>query len=81
MFDNLKKIQQLKAVKDSLEKERVEVEKEGTRVVFNGKMKIEELSLNSSLDQQNQERVLRECINEAVDKIQMIVAKQMMKLQ
>lgn len=80
MFDNLKKIQQLKEIKDSLEKEKIEIEKEGTKIIVNGKMEVEELKLNPSLSQEDQERVLKDCINEAVKKIQMIVAQKMMQM-
>ena len=44
-------------------------------------MEVEELRLNPALDQQTQEKILKECINDAVKKIQMIVAQQMMKMQ
>lgn len=81
MFDNLKKLQQLKEIKDSLEKERIEIEKEGIKVIVNGKMEIEEIKLNPGLSQEEQERILKDCINEAVGKIQMIVAQKMMQMQ
>ena len=48
MFDKLKQLAQLKKLKDILEKERREVEREGIRVVINGKMEIEEIQLNLS---------------------------------
>jgi DNA-binding protein YbaB len=81
MFDNLKKIQQLKEIKNSLEGERIEVEKEGIKVIVNGKMEVEEIKLNSSLNLEDQERIIRDCINESVKKIQMIVAQKMMQMQ
>jgi len=81
MFDNLKKIQQLREIKESLEGERIEIEREGIRVVLNGKMEIEIIELNSELDKTQQEKVLKDCINEAFKKIQMIVARKMMQTQ
>ena len=80
MFDNLKKMQQLKEIKDSLEKEKIEIEKEGIKIIVNGKMEVEELKLNPSLNQENQERIVKDCINEAVKKIQMMVAQKMMQM-
>ncbi len=80
MFDNLKKIQQLKKIKDSLEKEKIEVEKEGIKVIVNGKMEVEEIKLNPDLNQEEQERAIKDCINEAVKKIQMMVAQKMMQM-
>lgn len=80
MFDNLKKIQQLKALKEALAKERVEVEKEGVKVVMNGNMVVEEVVLNSGTDQDQQGRIVRDCINEAVKKIQTVAAQKMMQM-
>ena len=80
MFDNLKKIQQLKKIKDSLEKEKIEIEKEGIKVIVNGKMEVEEIKLNPDLSQEEQERAIKNCINEAVKKIQMMVAQKMMQM-
>jgi len=81
MFDNLKKIQQLKEIKNSLEKEKIEIEKEGIKIIVNGKMEVEELKLNPDLSQEDQERILKDCINGAVKRIQMVVAHKMMKMQ
>ena len=80
MFDNLKKLQQLKAIKNSLEKEKIVTENQGTKVIMNGKMEIEEIQLNSELNKEEQEKVLKDCINEAMKKIQMIVAQKMMQM-
>ena len=80
MFDNLKKLQQLKAIKNSLEKEKIVTENQGTKVIMNGKMEIEEIQLSSELNKEEQEKVLKDCINEAMKKIQMIVAQKMMQM-
>ena len=80
MFDNLKKLQQLKKIKDSLEKEKIEIEKEGIKVIVNGKREVEEIKLNPDLSQEEQERAIKDCINEAVKKIQMMVAQKMMQM-
>jgi len=77
MFDKLKQIKQLKELKDSLSQEKAEVEKKGTKVIVSGKMEIEEIQLNPDLSREEQEEVLKECINEAMKKIQMIIAKKM----
>ena len=79
MFESLQKLKQLKELKDSLEKERIEVEREGVKITVNGKMEVEEIKLNPELDQTQQERAIKDCINEAVKKIQMIVAQKMMQ--
>ena len=80
MFDQLKQLKQLKDIQDQLKKERMEEEKNGVRVVINGKMEIEEISLNPDLDKERQEKALKECINDAMHKIQMNLAQKMSKM-
>jgi DNA-binding protein YbaB len=80
MFDQLKQLGKLKELKDILEKEKKEVEKEGVRVVVNGKLEIEEIKLNPRLDFETQEKIIKECINEAMKKVQMEAAQKMMQM-
>lgn len=80
MFDKLKQLKQLKELRDSLSQEKEEVEKRGVRVIVNGKMEIEEIQLNPDLSKNEQEEVLKECINEAVRKVQIIAAKKMSQI-
>ena len=80
MFDNLKQLGKLKELKDILEKERKEVEKEGIRVIVNGKMEIEEIKLNPQLNTEKQEEILKANINEALDQIRQEAARKMMNL-
>jgi len=79
MFENLKNLSRLKKLKDSLGEERMEAEKQGVKVVLNGEMKVEEIKLNPELNQDQQETVLKDCINEAMGKIQKLVAQKMMQ--
>ena len=79
MFDNLKQLKKLKELRDSLGKERIEIEKEGIKIVINGKMEMEEVKLNSELDIEQQQRIIKDCFNEAVGKIQRIAAEKMMQ--
>ena len=81
MFDKLKQIKQLKELRDSLSQEREEIEKEGIKVIINGKMEIEDIQLNSDLSKEEQEKILKECINEAVKKIQTVLASKMSQMQ
>jgi DNA-binding protein YbaB len=80
MFDKLKQLKELKELRDSLAGEKEEVEKEGIRVVINGKMEIEEINLNPDLEKEEQEKIIKECINDAMKKIQMVVAKKMSQM-
>ena len=81
MFEKIRQLKQLKDLKDSLEKEKFEIEKNGTKITMNGKMEIEEIKLNTALANEEQERILKDCFNEAMKKIQMIAAQKMMQMQ
>lgn len=80
MFDKLKQIKQLKELRDSLAQEKEEVEKKGIKVIINGKLEIEGIQLNPDLTQEEQEMILKECINEAVKKIQMVLTSKMSQM-
>lgn len=80
MFDKLKKLKQLKDLQSQLGKEKMDVEKGGIKVTINGKMEIEHISLNPELEQDKQEKILRDCINDAVRKIQLKVAQKMSQM-
>ena len=77
MFDKFKDLKKMKDLQSSLAGQKEEVEKEGVRIVVNGKMEIEEVFLNPGLSKERQEKLVKECFNEAVKKIQMIAVKQM----
>lgn len=80
MFDQLKQLKKLKELQDSLSQEKVEIEKNGVKVVINGKMEVQEIQLNPELSKEEQENVLKDCINEAMKKIQMIAAQKMSQM-
>ena len=80
MFENLKQLKKLKELKSVLEKERQEVEIEGTKITVNGKMEIEQVILNPELDKEKQEKIIKECFNQAVRKIQEQAAQKMMQM-
>ena len=80
MFDQLKQLKQLKDIQDQLKKERVEVEKNGVTVVMNGKMEIEDITLNPELGIEQQERAVKDCANDAVRKIQTNLAQKMSQM-
>ena len=67
-------------MQDELEKERIAVKKQGTKVVINGKMEIEEISLNLESQKEEQEKILRECINEAMNKMKTLMAQKMQQM-
>lgn len=78
MFDNLKKLAELKNMQDSFKKERLTVEKRGVSVTLNGNFEVEELKLNPELSTEDQQDVLKQCLNEARENIQKTLAQKMM---
>jgi DNA-binding protein YbaB len=80
MFDQLKQLKQLKDIQDQMKKERAEAEKNGVRVTMNGKMEIEEISLNPELGIEQQEKAVKDCVNDATHKVQMNLAKKMSQM-
>lgn len=78
IFDNLKKIAELKKLQDSFKKEKLTVEKNGVSVTMNGNFEVEEIKLNASLEASEQAEVLKKCLNEARESIQKKLAQSMM---
>jgi len=80
MFDKLKQLNDLKKIQGELENEEAEFEKNGVKVVINGKMQIKEISLNEELNKEEQEETIKDCVNEAMKKMQMAAAQKMFKM-
>ena len=78
MFDNLKKMQELKKMQDGFKQERETVQKRGVSVTVNGNMEVMNITLNPTLTQREMEEVTKQCINEANKNIQKRLAKVMM---
>jgi len=75
MFDKLKKLKEIKELKEKLTKEKVEIEEKGIKVILNGKMEIEEIVLNQELPKEEQEKILKNCLNKGVKEIQLKIAQ------
>ena len=80
MFDKLKQLKEFKDLQDKLSQEKVEVEKQGTKLIMNGKLEVEEIILNSALSKEEQEKIIKECFNDGVKKIQMSAAQKMFQM-
>ena len=81
MFDKIKQAKQLLELQNQLKKERVESEKGGVKVVINGKLEVEEIILNPSLEIKKQEELIKDCFNDVVKKMQMKLAQKMAGMQ
>lgn len=75
MFDKLKDLKKLKDLESALGKEMIEKEKNGVRVVVNGKSEIVSILLNPELDKEKQEQSLKDCINDASRDAKMLMAR------
>jgi DNA-binding protein YbaB len=80
-LDQLKQLKQMKEIQDNLSKEQASCEKEGIKATVNGKMEVEEIILNPNLSKEQQEKIAKECINEAMKKVQMSAAQKFMQAQ
>ena len=79
MFDNIKKLHELKKLQDGFKKERLTFEDRGVVVVINGAFEIEELKLNPELAMVDQQQALIHCLNKAREEMQKTLAKKMME--
>lgn len=80
IFDNLKQLKEMKDLQDNLGKEQAFAEKDGVKAVVNGKMEVEKITLNPGLSNEQQENILKDCINEAMKKVQMSAAQKFFKI-
>lgn len=78
MFDNLKKMYELKKMQDEFKKEKLTVEKRGVTVTMNGSFEVEEIKLNAELGIEDQQKALKEALNEVRESIQKTLAQKMM---
>lgn len=78
MFDNLKKLAELKKMQDSFKKERATTEKNGVSITINGNLDIEDIKLNPELGIEEQQKVLKDCLNDAKQSMQKKLAQNLM---
>jgi DNA-binding protein YbaB len=75
MFDKLKDLKKLKDLESSLGKEILEKERDGVKVVVNGKSEIISITINPELGKEKQEQVLKEVANDVMRDAKMLMAK------
>ena len=80
MFEQLKQIKKLQEIQNALKNEKISHDKNGVQVVINGKLEVESIILNPSLSVDDQAKAIKECINEAMKKVQMVVAQKMQSM-
>ncbi|MFA5166106.1 MAG: YbaB/EbfC family nucleoid-associated protein [Candidatus Paceibacterota bacterium] len=70
MFEQMKQMKQALDLQNQLKKEKIEVDKEGVKVIMNGLMEIEDIKLNPAHDTVKLEKLLKEAISEANKQLQ-----------
>jgi DNA-binding protein YbaB len=82
MLDKLKDLHAMKkqadAVKEALADETIEVENHGVKIVLNGNQEVLSIEINPELGKEDQEKYLKESFNDAVKKVQRLMAQKMM---
>ena len=78
VFDQLKKIAELKKLQGTLKNEKMTVERDGVSVEMNGNFEVENVKLNPELSIDKQQEVLKRCLNEVREGIQKKMAQVMM---
>ncbi|MGC9031337.1 MAG: YbaB/EbfC family nucleoid-associated protein [Minisyncoccia bacterium] len=77
MFENLKKLGELKKIADIISKEKILITKNEIEILINGKFEIEEIKISENLTKQEIEKNLKDCINEAIKKMQLSLMNKM----
>ncbi len=84
MFNKLKHIKDLrsqaKQMQSTLATESIIVEKGGVKVVIDGNMNITSVTINEDLAKDSLEGLLVDCINEAIKKVQRVMARKMQEM-
>lgn len=82
MFNKLKDLSTLKKQANEMQKqlaeEIIEVENKGVKVVMNGNQEVLSVTINIELGKEDQEKYLKETFNDAVKKVQRVMAQKMM---
>ncbi len=85
MFNQIKDLYKLKQqageLQSMLANETVEAENKGVKIVMNGNQEVLSVALNPELAQEEQEKLLRETFNDAVKKVQRLMAEKMMTMR
>ena len=75
MFDKIKQLAKMKTLQKSIENEEFVSEKEGVKVIIDGSFMVKSIFLNPNLDDEEQENILKECLNDAFKKARVVVAQ------
>lgn len=84
MFNKLKQFKDLrskaKTVQSALSEEIITEERNGVKIVLNGNLEVQTVSINKDLNKDEQEAALKSCFNDAVKKAQKVMAKKLQEM-
>ena len=84
MFSKLKHLKNLrsqaKTLQSALAQESITIAKGGIKVIMNGNLEITSLKINEELLKDSLEKILADCINEAIKKTQRLMAQKMQEM-
>lgn len=81
MFDSFKQIKQLRELQNAISKEETTIEKDGVSITINGTFEIKDVVINMELSKEKIEKLIKDCQNDAVKKMQSIVAQKFASMQ
>ncbi len=81
MLDQMKQAKQMYALQKELKKEKIEEEVRGVKVVMNGVMEVEKITLSDELEKEEQEKAVLECLTKVTQQARMAAAKKMQGMQ
>ena len=84
MFNKLKQYKDLrnqaKTLQNMMAQESVTLERNGVKIIVNGNFEITELKINEELSKDKLESTIKEIVNDAIRKVQRIVAEKMQSM-
>ncbi len=80
MFEKLKQMKKVREVQKALESKEIIHERDGVKVVMGGNLTIKEIIIRSDVEREKLGIVLKDCLNEAIQKVQIEMAKEMSSL-
>lgn len=84
MFNKLKQFKDLrsqaKTMQSALSEEKITVEKNGISLTINGNFEITDFSIKEVLAKEKQEKIIKDIFNEAVKKVQKVMARKMQEM-
>lgn len=84
MFNKLKQLRDLrsqaKSIQNVLSQEIIESEKGGIKIVMNGNLEVQSITINDGIAKESLEGVLKDLTNDTIKKTQKIMAKKMQEM-